>query len=137
MAINDPIADMLTRIRNAVMSGQALVAMPSSKIKIEIARILKDEGYLENYEMIDNEDPTQKVLRLKVKYVGERRERRAVITGLKRISKPGRRIYTKKQNIPWVLSGIGVAILSTPKGVMTGVRARQMGVGGEILCKVW
>lgn len=137
MAINDPIADMLTRIRNAVMSGQALVAMPSSKIKIEIARILKDEGYLENYEMIDNEDPTQKVLRLKVKYVGERRERRAVISGLERISKPGRRIYTKKQNIPWVLSGIGVAILSTPKGVMTGVRARQMGVGGEILCKVW
>jgi small subunit ribosomal protein S8 len=137
MAINDPIADMLTRIRNAVMSGQALVAMPSSKIKIEIARILKDEGYLENFEMIDNEDPTQKVLRLKVKYVGERRERRAVISGLERISKPGRRIYTKKQNIPWVLSGIGVAILSTPKGVMTGVRARQMGVGGEILCKVW
>jgi len=137
MAINDPIADMLTRIRNAVMSGQALVAMPSSKIKIEIAKILKDEGYLENFEMIDNEDPTQKVLRLKVKYVGERRERRAVISGLKRISKPGRRIYTKKQNIPWVLSGIGVAILSTPKGVMTGVRARQLGVGGEILCKVW
>jgi small subunit ribosomal protein S8 len=137
MAINDPIADMLTRIRNAVMSGQALVAMPSSKIKIEIARILKEEGYLENFEMVDNEDPTQKVLRLKVKYVGERRDRRAVISGLERISKPGRRIYTKKQNIPWVLSGIGVAILSTPKGVMTGARARQLGVGGEILCKIW
>jgi small subunit ribosomal protein S8 len=137
MAINDPIADMLTRIRNAVMSGQALVAMPSSKIKIEIAKILKEEGYLENFEMVDNENPTQKVLRLKVKYVGERRERRAVISGLERISKPGRRIYTKKQNIPWVLSGIGVAILSTPKGVMTGARARQLGVGGEILCKIW
>jgi small subunit ribosomal protein S8 len=137
MAINDPIADMLTRIRNAVMSGQALVAMPSSKIKIEIAKILKEEGYLENFEMVDNENPTQKVLRLKVKYVGERRERRAVISGLERISKPGRRIYTKKQNIPWVLSGIGVAILSTPTGVMTGARARQLGVGGEILCKIW
>jgi small subunit ribosomal protein S8 len=137
MAINEPNADMLTRIRNAVMTGQELEELHSSKIKIEIARILKDEGYLENFEMIDNEDPTQKVLRLKVKYVGERRERRAVISGLERISKPGRRIYTKKQNIPWVLSGIGVAILSTPKGVMTGVRARQMGVGGEILCKVW
>jgi small subunit ribosomal protein S8 len=128
---------MLTRIRNAVMSGQALVAMPSSKIKIEIAKILKEEGYLENFEMVGNENPTQKVLRLKVKYVGERRERRAVISGLERISKPGRRIYTKKQNIPWVLSGIGVAILSTPKGVMTGARARQLGVGGEILCKIW
>ena len=137
MAINDPIADMLTRIRNAVMSGQALVAMPSSKIKVAIAEILKDEGFLESFEMVDNENSPQKVLRLKVKYVGERRERRAVISGLKRISKPGRRIYTKKQNIPWVLSGIGVAILSTPKGVMTGARARQMGVGGEILCKVW
>jgi len=137
MAINDPIADMLTRIRNAVMSGQALVAMPSSKIKVAIAEILKDEGFLESFEMVDSENSPQKVLRLKVKYVGERRERRAVISGLTRISKPGRRIYTKKQNIPWVLSGIGVAILSTPKGVMTGARARQMGVGGEILCKVW
>lgn len=137
MAVNDPIADMLTRIRNSVMSGQTLVAMPSSKIKIEIAKILKDEGFIENFEMVDSESKVQKVLRLKIKYVGERRARRAVISGLERISKPGRRIYTKKQNIPWVLSGIGVAILSTPKGVMTGTRARQLGVGGEILCKVW
>jgi len=137
MAINDPISDMLTRIRNAVMSGQTLVAMPSSKIKLEIARILKDEGYLEGFEMVDNEDQAHKVLRLKIKYVGERRTRRPVISGLQRVSKPGRRIYTKKQNIPWVLSGIGVAILSTPKGVMTGARARQLGVGGEIICKVW
>jgi small subunit ribosomal protein S8 len=137
MAVNDPIADMLTRIRNAVMSGQTMVAMPSSKIKIEIAKILEDEGFIENFEIVDSEGKVQKVLRLKIKYVGERRARRAVISGLERISKPGRRIYTKKQNIPWVLSGIGVAILSTPKGVMTGTRARQMGVGGEILCKVW
>jgi small subunit ribosomal protein S8 len=137
MAVNDPIADMLTRIRNAVMSGQTLVAMPSSKIKVEIAKILKDEGYLEGFELGEGESQPQKVLRLKIKYVGERRLRRPVISGLERISKPGRRIYTRKQDIPWVLSGIGVAILSTPKGVMTGARARQLGVGGEILCKVW
>ena len=137
MAINDPIADMLTRIRNAVMSGQTLVAMPSSKIKVEIAKIMKDEGYLEGFEMVEGENQPEKVLRLKIKYVGERRTRRPVISGIERVSKPGRRIYTKKQNIPWVLSGIGVAILSTPKGVMTGARARQLGVGGEIICKVW
>ena len=136
MTIIDPIADMLTRIRNAVMAGHALVAMPSSKLKLEIAKILKDEGFLEGFEVADSESP-QKVLRLKIKYVGERRERRPVISGIERVSKPGRRVYTKKQDIPWVLSGIGVAILSTPKGVMTGARARQLGVGGEILCKVW
>ena len=136
MTVIDPIADMLTRIRNAVLAGHALVAMPSSKLKIEIAKILKDEGFLEGFEVADNESP-QKVLRLKIKYVGERRERRPVLSGIERVSKPGRRIYTKKQDIPWVLSGIGVAILSTPKGVMTGARARQLGVGGEILCKVW
>jgi small subunit ribosomal protein S8 len=137
MAINDPIADMLTRIRNAVMAGQTLVAMPSSKIKVEIAKIMKDEGYLEGFEMVEGENQIQKILRLKIKYVGERRTRRPVISGIERVSKPGRRIYTKKQNIPWVLSGIGVSILSTPKGVMTGARARQLGVGGEIICKVW
>ena len=137
MSFTDPIADMLTRIRNAVLAGHAQVAMPSSKLKIEIARILKDEGFLESYEVVDGETESQKVLRLKIKYIGERRQRRAVISGLERVSKPGRRIYTKKTDIPWVLSGIGVAILSTPKGVMTGARARQLGVGGEILCKVW
>jgi small subunit ribosomal protein S8 len=137
MTIIDPIADMLTRIRNAVTAGHSMVAMPSSKLKVEIARIMKDEGYLEGFDVADGEETTQKVLRLKIKYVGERRERRPVISGIQRVSKPGRRIYTKKQDIPWVLSGIGVAILSTPKGVMTGARARQLGVGGEILCKVW
>jgi small subunit ribosomal protein S8 len=137
MTIIDPIADMLTRIRNAVLAGHALVAMPSSKLKVEIAKIMKDEGYLEGFELVESEESMQKVLRLKIKYVGERRSRRPVITGIERVSKPGRRIYTKKQDIPWVLSGIGVAILSTPKGVMTGARARQLGVGGEILCKVW
>jgi len=137
MTVIDPIADMLTRVRNAVLAGHALVAMPSSKLKVEIAKIMKDEGYLEGFELVDSEESTQKVLRLKIKYVGERRSRRPVISGIERVSKPGRRIYTKKQDIPWVLSGIGVAILSTPKGVMTGARARQLGVGGEILCKVW
>jgi small subunit ribosomal protein S8 len=137
MSFTDPIADMLTRLRNAVMAGHAQVALPNSKIKLEIAKILKEEGFLESFEVVDGENEGQKVLRLKIKYVGERRERRAVLSGLERVSKPGRRIYTKKTDIPWVLSGIGVAILSTPKGVMTGVRARQLGVGGEILAKVW
>ena len=137
MSMTDPIADMLTRIRNAVMSGQAMTAMPSSKVKVEIAKILKEEGYLETIEVADGELPSQKVLRLRIKYIGERRERKPVISGLERISRPGRRVYSKKQDIPWVLSGIGVAIMSTPKGIMTGQRARQLGVGGEILCKVW
>ncbi len=137
MSVNDPISDMLTRIRNAVLAGQAQVAMPSSKIKAEIARILKDEGFIESFEVADGEKTGFKVLRVKIKYVGERRERRAVLSGIERVSSPGRRIYTRKTDIPWVLSGLGVAILSTPKGVMTGSRARQLGVGGEILCKVW
>ena len=137
MSTSDPIADMLTRIRNAVMSGQMMTAMPFSRVKLEIAKILKDEGYLESYEAADGENATQKVLRVKIKYIGERREKKPVLTGLQRISRPGRRIYTRRQEIPWVLSGMGIAILSTPKGIMTGQRARQLGVGGEILCKVW
>jgi small subunit ribosomal protein S8 len=137
MSFTDPISDMLTRIRNGVMAGHSQVAIPSSKIKVEIAKILKEEGFIENFEVAAGERSGFKVLRIKIKYVGERRERRPVISGLERVSKPGRRIYTKRQDIPWVLSGIGIAILSTPKGVMTGQRARQLGIGGEILCKVW
>jgi len=138
MSISDPISDMLTRIRNAVMAGHATVALPHSKIKVSIAQILKEEGYISGVEVVeDSNHPSHKVLRLRLKYVGERRERRCVITGLQRISKPGGRVYTSKQEIPWVLSGMGIAILSTPKGVMTGQRARQLGVGGEILAKVW
>jgi small subunit ribosomal protein S8 len=137
MSISDPIADMLTRIRNAALAGQSMVAMPNSKIKAEIAKILKEEGYLDNFEVADGELPGQPVLRVRLKYIGERRQRQSVITNLVRVSRPGRRVYTKKQDIPWVLSGIGVAIISTPKGVMTGQRARQLGVGGEIICKVW
>jgi small subunit ribosomal protein S8 len=137
MSVTDPIADMLTRIRNAAMMGHPVVAMPSSKLKVEIARILKEEGYLEGYDAAEGEKPGQPELRLKIKYLGERRERKPVITGLERISRPGRRVYTRKQDIPWVLSGIGIAILSTPKGVMTGQRARQLNVGGELICKIW
>lgn len=137
MSVNDPIADMLTRIRNSVINGQTLVAMPSSKIKAEIARILKEEGFIESYEIVTGEKPYERVLRIRLKYVGERRKRRPVITNLERVSRPGRRVYTRKQDIPWILSGLGIAILSTPKGVMTGQRARQLNVGGEILCKVW
>ncbi len=137
MSVNDPIADMLTRIRNGVIAGQALVAIPYSKIKAEIARILKEEGFIESFEVIESESLTKKALRIHLKYTGERRERMPVITGLERVSRPGRRVYTPKQEIPWVLSGMGISILSTPKGVMTGQRARQLGVGGEILCKVW
>lgn len=137
MSVNDPIADMLTRIRNAAMTGHNAVAMPSSKLKVAIAEILKTEGFIDSFQVVDDEKTGHRVLRLKLKYVGQRRERKPVISGLERVSSPGRRVYTKKEDIPWVLSGIGIAILSTPKGVMTGNRARQLGVGGEVLCKVW
>jgi len=137
MSVNDPIADMLTRVRNGVMAGQSVVAMPASKMKAEIARILKEEGYISDYEVVEGEKPNFSILRVKLKYVGERRERQSVITGLERVSRPGRRVYTQKQDIPWILSGLGIAILTTPKGVMTGQRARKLGVGGEIICKVW
>lgn len=137
MNVNDPIADMLTRIRNVAISNGTLVSMPSSKIKAEIARILMEEGYIDSYDVVDGDKGFRKVLRMRLKYIGERRHRRPLITGLERVSRPGCRVYTKRTDIPWVLSGIGVAILSTPKGVMTGQRARKMGVGGEILCKVW
>ena len=135
--INDPIADMLTRIRNAQMAGHAAVAMPSSNIKKEIARILKEEGFIEDFSVNEGEKPSQITLQIKIKYAGERRSKKPVITGIERVSRPGRRVYTRHDEIPWVLSGMGISILSTPKGVMTGQRARQEGVGGEILCKVW
>jgi len=137
MSMSDPIADMLTRIRNALIVGHTTVAMPNSKMKVAIAKILKEEGYISSYEIVDGKTPAQKVLRLRLKYIGERRERKSVITGLERVSRPGSRVYTGKREVPWVLAGMGIAILSTPKGVMTGQRARQLGVGGEVLCKVW
>jgi small subunit ribosomal protein S8 len=119
------------------MAGHTAVAMPSSNLKSAIAKILKEEGYITGFEVVDGTGTNHKVLRIRLKYVGERRHRESVITGLERISRPGRRVYSGKREIPWVLSGMGVAILSTPKGVMTGQRARQLGVGGEILCKIW
>lgn len=137
MSINDPISDMLTRIRNGVLRGQTLVALPDSKLKTEIARILKEEGFIEDYEQVSEENSPHKMLRMKLKYVGQRRDRRPVISGLQRISRPGKRVYTHKKDIPWVLSGMGIAIISTPRGVMTGQKARSQGVGGEILCKIW
>jgi small subunit ribosomal protein S8 len=137
MSVSDPIADMLTRIRNALTAGQTVVAMPSSKMKVAIAKIMKEEGFIGGYEIADGPNNGYKILRIRLKYVGERRQRKSVITGLERVSRPGRRVYSGKQEIPWIKSGMGVAIITTPKGVMTGQRARQLGVGGEIICKVW
>jgi small subunit ribosomal protein S8 len=135
MTMSDPIADMLARIRNAQKMGHPGVRMPSSKIKVAIAKILKEEGFIEDYQVVRGAPQPQLVIRLK--YVGERRERRPVITGLERVSKPGRRVYTRAAEIPWVRSGMGVAILTTPKGVLTGQQARRLGVGGEVMCYVW
>jgi small subunit ribosomal protein S8 len=135
MSMSDPIADMLTRIRNALMRNHVSVAMPYSKIKEAIADVLKSEGYIEGFQVLPEEP--QAVLQINLKYKGDRRTRRSVITGLERVSKPGRRMYTSQSEIPWVLSGMGVAILTTSKGLMTGQQARRAGVGGEILCKVW
>lgn len=135
MSMNDPIADMLTRIRNALMREHKSVAMPSSKIKLAIAEVLKDEGYIHDYQVVD-EKPFP-ILQIKLKYIGDRRSRRSVITGIQRISKPGRRVYVGKADIPWVLSGMGIAVVTTSRGVMTGQKARHLGVGGEVLCKVW
>ena len=135
MTMSDPIADMLARIRNALMARHSGVRMPSSKIKVAIAKILKEEGFIEDYHMTRERPQPQLVMRLK--YVGQRRERRPVLTGLKRVSKPGCRVYTRTLEIPWVRSGMGVAVLSTPKGVLTGQQARRLGVGGEVLCYVW
>ncbi|MBO9361676.1 MAG: 30S ribosomal protein S8 [Thermoflexus sp.] len=134
-AVTDPIADMLTRIRNASMVGHSRVAIPSSKFKVAIARVLKEEGYIEDFQ-ITSDRPQPKLI-IKLKYVGERRFRKPAISGLRRVSKPGRRVYVGKEEIPLVMSGMGIAILSTPKGVMTDKQARRLGVGGEILCYIW
>jgi small subunit ribosomal protein S8 len=126
---------MLARIRNGLMVGHQNVAVPASKLTTRVAALLKEEGYLDDYAVVDGGSiPT---LSLTLRYTGQRRERKPVITGLRRVSKPGRRVYCGKDEIPRVLSGIGVAILSTPKGVMTGNQARRLGVGGEVLCYVY
>ncbi len=135
MSVSDPIADMLTRIRNATLVGHSSVALPSSRIKVAIATILKDEGYIQDFEV--TQDKVHSALRMWLKYGGERRKRVPAINGLQRVSKPGRRVYSSKDDIPWVRSGMGIAILSTPKGVITGQQARRLKVGGEVLCYVW
>lgn len=135
MSMSDPIADMLTRIRNAILREHPAVSMPNSKVKEALASVLKDEGYIEDFQVLP-ESP-QAILRIKLKYVGDRRNRRSIITTLQRVSKPGRRVYVGKKDIPWVLSGMGTAIVTTSRGVMTGQQARKMGVGGEVICKVW
>jgi small subunit ribosomal protein S8 len=133
--MSDPIADMLSRIRNATMREHETLSMPSSGIKEKLASVLKDEGYIEDYQVLP-EQP-QAVLRLKLKYTGDRRNRRPVISGLKRVSSPGRRVYVAKDEIPWVRSGMGIAVLTTSRGVMTGQKARRQGIGGEVICQIW
>lgn len=132
---SDPIADMLTRIRNALMAQHTTVAIPHSNTKAGIARILKNEGYIEDYSITDDKPVAMIVITLK--YWGSRRERRPVISNLERVSKPGRRLYVGKNEIPWVLSGMGISIMTTPKGIMTGQEARRQGIGGEVLCYIW
>jgi len=128
----DPIADMLTRIRNAVRAKHSRLDLPSSKLKIEIARIMKEEGYLASFKSV--EEKGKKVLRIFLRYTPDRR---GVITDLRRVSRPGSRRYVGKTGIRAVLGGMGIAILSTPRGLMTGQAARKEGVGGEVLCEVW
>jgi small subunit ribosomal protein S8 len=137
MTISDPISDMLTRMRNAVLAGHSTVSIPKAKIKVAILDILKKEGFIEDFEEGALDNNAHATLRIQLKYVGERRDRRPVISGLRRVSRPGRRVYVGKSDIPWVQAGMGVAILSTPKGVMTGTNARKKGIGGEVLCEVW
>ena len=128
----DPIADLLTRIRNGSRARHPRVDVPSSKLKVEIARILKDEGYIANFKVADEKG--KRMLRVFLRYTPDRR---SVITDLQRISRPGSRCYTGKAGIRPVMGGMGIAILSTPRGVMTGQAARKEGLGGELLCEVW
>jgi len=130
--VSDPVADMLTRIRNANLARHETVKLPSSKLKVEIARLLQQEGYVEGYEV--SQDGQFSYLTVTLKY-SESRER--VISGVKRISKPGRRVYAKHDRLPKVLGGMGTAILSSPTGVITSREAAERGVGGEVLCFVW
>lgn len=131
MAMTDPVADMLARIRNGLTARHSRVEMPASKLKVEIARILKEEGYISNYKV--SEEGKKKTLRVVLRYGADGE---SVISSLERVSKPGRRVYASTSHIPRVLGGMGVSILTTPRGVMTGKNARKTGVGGEVLCSV-
>ena len=129
--MTDPIADMLTRIRNANQNRNVTCEVPASKVKLEIARILKDEGFIEDYKL--NNETVQGTITLTLKYKNKER----VITGLKRISKPGLRVYAKAEELPTVLNGLGIAIISTSKGIMTDKEARKQNIGGEVLAYIW
>lgn len=130
--MTDPIADMLTRVRNASSVFHESVDVPASRLKIELARILKEEGYIRDYKIV--EEGKQPTIRIYLKYAPPKRQ---VITGIKRISRPGLRVYAKRDEVPRVLGGLGVAVLSTSKGVMSDREARKAGVGGEVICYVW
>ena len=132
MTMTDPIADMLTRVRNASSVQHDTVDIPASNIKKEIARILLEEGYIKGYDVI--EDGKQGLIRMQLKY-GKNGEK--VITGIKKISKPGMRVYAERNNVPKVLNGIGISVISTSKGIVTDKQARELGVGGEVICYVW
>ncbi len=129
---SDPIADMLTRIRNALKAGHAKVDVPASRLKLEIARILRDEGYIQNYKLA--EEGARKLIRIYLKYGPDNRP---LISHLERVSRPGCRVYVGRREIPRVLGGLGINILTTPQGVMTGRQASKLGVGGEVLCQIW
>ena len=132
MSLTDPIADMLTRVRNALIVKKRDVNIPSSRMKVEIAKVLKDEGYIKNFKVID--DNKQGILNITLKY-NEKSE--SVISGLRRVSRPGCRIYSNKGSIPKVLDGLGIVILSTSDGIATGKKCEEDGVGGEVLCYIW
>ncbi len=132
MAMTDPVADMLTRIRNANIAGHADVEIPASKIKKNIAEILLKEGYIKGFEIVETEP--QNIIKIQMKYGPDKKR---VISGIKRISKPGLKVYAKKDEVPKVLGGLGIAIISTSSGLLTDKQARELGVGGEVVCMVW
>ena len=134
MSMTDPIADMLSRIRNGIQAHHERIDLPASKLKVEIARILKSEGFISNFKLVEANDGKQGSLRIFLKYS---EDGEPVIHGIERISRPGRRVYRNKQEIPRVLGGLGLAIVSTSKGVLSGADAVKSGVGGEVLCQVW
>jgi small subunit ribosomal protein S8 len=132
MSMTDPISDLLTRVRNAMLAKHANVAIPSSRMKLAIVQILRDEGYIDDFSV--ESSPPQGQISIRLKY---RKDGAKSITGIERVSRPGRRVYRSKDEIPQVLNGLGITIMSTSKGVMTGHACRRMGLGGEVLCNVW
>jgi small subunit ribosomal protein S8 len=132
MSVSDPLADMLTRIRNAGVAKHGKVDIPASRMKISLAKVLRAEGYIKNYKMLKEQGHS--IIRVYLKY---QKSNQCVITGLKRLSKPGRRVYVKRKDIPYVLNGMGIAVLSTSKGILADRQAREQNLGGELLCSIW